>query len=269
MRTFLHILFCALLISLSACNRATFEERVADAEARLGAGDARAALSDYRSIAEKFRDDPRRAGILLRVADLYSTALDDTPSAILAYGEAIKAKPLSQAAQVAHERRAELLEAKGDYEGAIADYSTLLKHFGFGVDAYRYRVLLAGAYISGRNYRQARVEIKQLVEGKDIPDDVREQALFLAAESFFIEGNTERAAEYYQWFLRDFPKSTLAPEVKLHMATCLEEMGYMGMARDLTRSARSEYANEKVVDARLKSIEDRGGTEQSSKPKKK
>ncbi|MFA5811277.1 MAG: tetratricopeptide repeat protein [bacterium] len=246
-------------MTASACSRGSFEEQVAAAEAHLGAGDSRAALGDYQAISERFKGDPRRAVILLRIADLYSGVLDDPTAAIKSYGEAIKDRPLSQAAQAAHERRAAIREQRGDYEGAIEDYSALIKYFGAGVDAFRYRVLLAGIYISARNYRQARVEIKPLVEDKSIPADVREEALFIAAESFFLEGNTQRAAEYYQWFLNDFPKSQLTAEVKLHLATCLEDMGYLGMARDLTRSAGGQYPNKKVVSARIKSIDERGG----------
>lgn len=252
--------FVILAIFLAACSRGSFDERLAAAEAHLGAGNTKAALSDYRSLADHYKGDPRRVEILLRIADLYSTVLEDPETAIRAYGEVISTGPLTQEAQSARERRAALRESRGDYEGAIEDYSLLLKHFGSGENSYRYTVLLAGVYVSDRNYRQARVEIKPLVDGKDVPADVREQALFIASESFFLEGNTQRAAEYYQWFLKDFPKSQLAPEVKLHLATCLEEMGYLGQARDLTNSAQGQYPNKKVVNARLKSIDERGNT---------
>lgn len=265
------LLLCAGIMAMS-CSRGNFDERMADAEARLGAGNAKIALKKYISITKDFKDDSRCAGIFLRIADLYSTTFDDPASAVHFYGEAIDASPLSYASQIARERRAALLEKKGDYEGAIEDYAALIKHFGNGNDEYRYRALLASVYISDRNYRQARIEIKPLVEGKDVPADMREQAVFIAAESFFIEGRQDRAAEFYQWFLNDFPKSSLAPEAKLHFATCLESMGYLGMARDVTRSAAGQYPNKKVIAARIKSLDERGAPmpkEKSEKAKQK
>jgi tetratricopeptide (TPR) repeat protein len=266
-------LIAIALLCVAACGAcskdpSSFDERVAAAEAHLGLGDPEGALSAYRSIAKHFAGDERCAGIFVRIGDLESTVLRDPAKAIQAYGKAIDAAPLSAAAQAARERRAALRAERGDHEGAIEDYAGLLKYYPNDPNRYRYRVLLAGVYLTARNYRQARVELKPLVEAKDTPAEAREQAIFIAAESFFVEGKTERAIEYYDWFLRDFPKSELASEVKLHLATCFEEMGQLGAARELTKGASKEYPNRGVIDARLKSLDDRGKNPQNTRKEK-
>ena len=258
MRSLTTIILIGTLAATAACGRGSFEERRAAAEARVGLGDPKGAVSDYRALARSFREDARRGEILLRIADIQATVLSDPAAALTAYGEAIAGAPLSPAGQLARERRASLREERGDYEGAIEDYSMLLKYAVDDDSRCRYRVLLSGVYLAGGDYRQARVELKQLIEDPKSPPDARERAYFLAAESFFLEGKTGRAIEYYQALLNAFPKSPLAPEAKLHLATCLEEQGYLGFARDVTKGAAKDYPNQKVVDARIKSIDERG-----------
>jgi tetratricopeptide (TPR) repeat protein len=260
MRHSFKIVAILLLLCATGCgtpSSSSFEEQVTAAEAHLGLGNPKAALADYRAIARHVRGDPRRAEILLRIADLEATVLGDPARAIVAYGETIDERPLAATAQIARERRAALREERGDFEGAIEDYAALLKYFPNDSNRYRYQVLLAGVYLSGRNYRQARLEVKPLIELPTTPAEVREQALFIAAESFFLEGKGGRAIEYYEWFLHDFPQSSLAAEAKLHLATCFEEQGQLGAAQELMRSASKEYPNQKAVNARLKSLTDR------------
>ncbi|MFH1829604.1 MAG: tetratricopeptide repeat protein [Pseudomonadota bacterium] len=249
--------FCLLAV---ACSRGdlSFDERASKAEAHIGLGNYVAALHEYNAIAKDFKDDPRHVGILLRIADLHATNLGNTEAALKKYGEVIDENPLSQAAREARERRAVIREQMNDYEGAIEDYSALLKHFGNDSRNMHYRILVAGVYLSMKDYRQAKVEIKPILEDPQVPKDILEQAIFLAAESYFLEGKNKRASGYYRWLLEEFPESKLASEAKLHLATCYEEMGYLGVAGYITESAAKDYPNRGVVDARLKSLKERG-----------
>lgn len=228
------------------------------AEAHIGLGDYVDAINEYRSIADSYKNDPKRAIALFRIADIYATSLNNTEAALKTYEEVIDDSPFSYAARESRERRAALLERIGDYEGAIEDYFSLLKYFGDNVQGMRYRILTAGAYLSMKDYRQARTEIKPIVEDTNAPKDILEQAIFLAAESYFLEGMTRKAAGYYIWFLEEFPESKLASEAKLHLANCYEELGYLGVASNITKSAAKDYPNKKVVDARLESLKARG-----------
>ncbi|MFH0800549.1 MAG: tetratricopeptide repeat protein [Pseudomonadota bacterium] len=251
------VMVCIVLFSLQGCKPRGFDADFKAAEAAVGIGDNDGALNAYRAVVDRYPADPRRCGVLLKIADIYDTSLHDDISAARAYARVIKEYPLSDVSVPARERHALLMEKKGDFDGEIEDYSDLLKHFPESPDRYRYRVLMAGAYLSQRNFGQARMEIKPLLDDRQIPPEVREQALFVAGESFFLEDHPEKAAPYYQQMLREFPNSKLASEAELHFATCAEEMGYLGTARDITRDAARDYPNKKVIDAKLKSIKER------------
>ncbi len=253
------ILLLLIILSTSACFRPkTFDEGVRRAEAKLGLGDVEGSVRVYRQVERLFPKDERRPGVLLRIGDLHGVMKADPRTAAEAYGAVIDQYPLSEASMLARERRAQTLERFGDFDAAIADYSALLRYFPDHADRYRYRVLLAGAYVSQQQTRQARTEVRSLLEGSDTPKGVREQALFVYAESLFLEGRAQEAMPVYQTLLREFPSSDLAGEARLHLATCLEEMGMLGAAQALTQRARPDYPNPKVIETRLKSIDARG-----------
>lgn len=254
------IALLAFCLFISACDRAAldFDSEIAKAEAYVGLGEPDRALYAYRDLAERFEDDPRWAGVMLRISELYSTVFADAKAADETLTRLLDRAPLTEAGRLARLARAGLRESRHDYAGAIEDYTAYLKHFPEREDAMSARLMLSGVYLTARDFRQSRVEIKPLVEGKDVPGDIREKALFLAAESFFLEGNVRRASGYYQWLIKDFPKSELVPEAKLHLASCIEEMGYLGIAEEVTRDAAKDYPNKRVIDARLESIEERG-----------
>jgi TolA-binding protein len=258
MRSFLTIV-SIILIALSACSRGKDDlaDRVAKAEAQIGLSNYLPALNIYNEIVKDYSADPRRAGVLLKIAELQATSLKNTAEAHRVYGEVIAAEPLSEAARIAREKRAMLREREGNYEGAIEDYSALLKHYSGEKRSQLYRVQVAGIYLSMRDYRQARVELKSLFKDPDVPKEVLERAIFLAAESYFLEGKSRKASGYYRWLLEEFPESDLVAEAKLHLATCYEEMGYLGVAGSITKSAE-DYPNRDVIDARMESLRARG-----------
>jgi tetratricopeptide (TPR) repeat protein len=181
-------------------------------------------------------------------------------AAIREYGMIAEEYPLTEPARVALEEKARLEHKEGDAESAIEDLSALLKLYPESSDRFRYRVLLSNVYMSIDKFSQARVELSPLLSDagvKEVPPDVLEQAVFTYAESLFLEDRREEAINWYQAFIENFPRSKVLDEAKLHLATCLEELGHLGAAKNLTSSA-GNYPNKKVVDARLDSINKRG-----------
>lgn len=252
------VLLLTAIVFLCSCTPAGFDVEYRRAEEKIGIGDNEAALAIYKKIAKNYPDDPRRPAVLGQIADIYANLLGDSDRAVEELGRVIEEYPLSEASVLAHEKRAAMLAKNGDIDGAIADFSALIKHFPEHENRYQYRMQLVYAYIAKRNYPQARVELIPLFDEKKLPPTIREQALFAAAESFFLEDIPESAISYYQGFLKEFPNSNFAAEAKLHLATCVEEMGYLGAARDITNEAAKNYPNKKVIDARIESLNKRG-----------
>lgn len=252
------LIFFSIFFLFQGCTAKTFDEEFRTAEEKLGMGDANAALSSLKRIANNYPKDERRPDILLRIADISNLVVGSPSEAVKAYTKLIDSYPLSTYSIVGRERRAAIFESQGNLGMAIADYAAILKYFPDLEDRYRYQLFLGSDYLAQRNFEQAREELKPLVDDRNTPREIREQALFAIAESFFLQDNAEHAIPFYSELLKEFPKSKLTGEAKLHMATCVEEMGYLGPAKDMTREAGKDYPNTKVIDTRLKSIKERG-----------
>lgn len=261
------MIFAVILLS-AGCKPKGFDEDLRDAESKMGMGRQGAAMKMYESIAKRYPRDSRRHEILLKIAEMAEVLEADDKVAIEAYGHVIKEYPDTESARVAHEKRAELRQKNGDIEGAIEEYTALIGIYP-QYESF-YRVLLGGAYIAKVDYTQARVEIGPLFRADLVPADILEQAAFAYAESLFLEDHLEMAIKWYRAFLANFPDSKQADEAKLHLATCLEEMGHLGLASSVMKSA-SGYPNKNVIETRLKSMGERGADNdaKSEKDKKK
>lgn len=253
------LIFMLMILSClgSACKSRTFDSDFRDAESRMGLGHTEDALESYINISKRYHDDPRRPAVLLKIAKLFETDRHDLRTAIDAYGRIIDQYPLTASSRTAREERAKLEQRRGNFDAAIEDLSALLKLFPDSEDHLRYRVLIGGVYLTSGQYSQARAELSPLLLDETVSADILEQALFTYAESFFLEGRSEDARKWYRVFIRNFPDSDLSDEVKLHLATCLEELGRLGAAREVTMSAHG-YPNKDVIDVRLNSIDERG-----------
>ncbi len=240
-----------------ACQKHTFDSDLRDAEARLGLGNARSALSLYKSMSKRYADHEKRPVILLRMGKIYEGQLRNNGKALKLYGEVITEYPLSKVAKVAREWRAALEEKHRNYDAAIEDYEMLVKHSEGSSDYNRYRTLLAGTYLSSGKHSQARVELVPVIDAESVSRDILSKALFIYAESYFLSERPRNAIRWYNALISNFPHSEYADEARLHAATCYEELGKLGAARALTESA-SKYPNKEVIDARLNSIELRG-----------
>ena len=162
-----------IFLSLAGCTSPDFDSQLRKAEERMGIGDVKGTIAVLSDLANRYPDDPRRPGVLLRLADALSL-MDESPKrAIEAYGEVIRLYPLSDASMLARERRAHHFERIGDFDAAIADYAALLKYFPEHADRYRYRVFMAGAFLSKRQYREARDVLRPLLEDQATPPGVR------------------------------------------------------------------------------------------------
>ena len=117
---------------------------------------------------------------------------------------------------------------------------------------------MGSVYLSRRSFGQARGELASLVEDGSTPTNLREQALFAMAESYFLQGRHQMAVKSYGRLLQEYPNSELTGEAKLHLATSLEEMGFLGGAKSVATEAREDYQNERIVDRKLKGIDQRG-----------
>jgi TolA-binding protein len=67
----------------------------------------------------------------------------------------------------------------------------------------------------------------------------------------------QKAIGFFESFLRTYPKSNLAPEVRFGIASCLEEMDKLDVAYHAFAALRDLYPSPKVIDIKLARIKER------------
>ncbi len=257
-----------LSLFIVSCSKFTFEESFKRAESEIGVGNYAEAADIYNRAVLENSKDPRVAVMWLRLGDLYANPMGELIDGLNAYQRAIESQPTSEASRLAHERRAEIFDRVGRPAGIVEEYAALLKFFEGHEEAPRYRMKLGEAYIMTKEFQQARTELRGFVEKSGVPTELRERALFNIGETYFLEGKPGKAVRFYYTAVKENPKSPLAGEAELRIATCLEEMGYLGTAHKFALDAKKRYPNPAIVDERIKGMENRGKGSQKNKDMK-
>lgn len=248
----------AILAFLSSCSSVSLDRRASEAEALLGIGDHEAALDIYHDIAEHCPSYEGCAGVLIRIGDIEADMRGKPEKAIVAYSRVIDLFPIKEAGRLALERRARIYEIDGDSRKAANDYARLLQYF-INSDKYPlYLLRLGESYLAMKNYKQARLELRSLIRSEEIDPKIRQEALFAYAESFFLEGRLGLAEKAYRMLVERYPDSPLIPEANMKMATCQEERGFLGDAKQSLTEIKKDYPNAPVIDARLDAMKKRG-----------
>lgn len=254
-----------ILLFLASCSAPSFEASFRKAESEIGVGNYAKAADIYNRAIRENSKDPRIAVMWLRLGDLYANPMGELIEGLNAYQRAIESQPTSEAARLAHERRAEIFDRVGRPAGIVEEFAALLKFFEGHEDAPKYRMKLGEAYIMTKEFQQARTELRGFVEKSGVPSELRERALFNIGETYFLEGKPGKAVRFYYTTVKENPKSPLAGEAELRIATCLEEMGYLGTARKFALDAKKRYPNPEIVEERIKGMEMRGKGSQKNK----
>lgn len=249
-----------LFLLLVSCRPPDFEKSQKRAQELIGVGDFKKAVGIYNDLLKSSEDDHQKSAIYYELGNLYAYSMSDKVKGLDAYQKCIESSPYSESARLAHERRAEIFEAQGIASEMASEYSDLLKYFPEHENAARYQLRLGEAYIASKEYQQAREELRGFVEQTGVPPELRHRALFDIGETYFLESKPGKAVRFYYAFVQEDPKSPLVPEAKLRIATCLEEMGYLGMAQKFARDAAKSYPNKEVIEKRLKGIKTRTQT---------
>lgn len=251
-------LVAVVLIALTSCSRDSLDRRMEEADAMVGIGNHDAARDIYFDVAASCPKYKRCAEALLRVGEIEANIKGHPENALEAYERVIEFYPLKEAGRIARERRAALFERKGDFLGAAEEYAQLLQYFPNNKNASYHLLRLGESYVALGSYKQARNELQGLVDSSAIEENIRAEAIFAYAESYFLEGRLGLAEKAYQRLIKEFPGSKLAPEARMKIATCREERGQMGDAVRTMEAAKEGYPNEKIIQERLRSMEKRG-----------
>jgi len=246
------ILFTVLA---AGCSPRGDEKAFHQAEDALGRGEYLEAAALYRSFITNYPDSPLAPEGQYKISYIYSRHVRDLKKAMDAYSMLFYLYPESPQAVTAREDRAELFSSRKEYRKAIADYAWLLENGPPEKnDLYRYNIAME--YIKMNDFRQARIELEELL--KNIPSTpLAPQVYYQIATTHYLEGNLEEAVKGYDTVISKFPDNPICIEARLGKATALEEAGSLTEALALLEELKDEYSNTDVVKIRIKSTRER------------
>ncbi|MBI2343159.1 MAG: DUF192 domain-containing protein [Deltaproteobacteria bacterium] len=225
------VAFSLCLLGSLACS-SRIDRAIARADELRGTQQYDAALQAYQQVLQRYHE-PKVAEVLLRVADLYQYNLQDTAGARATYRRITEEWPWQPATVTAYLRLADLAETARDVSGTIEPLEAILRYFPAYPERDQLRHRIGAAYLRAKNYPQARIELTQLLGKEDLIPDVRVLVLFDLAEAFLMDAQPEAAIPYYRQLQDTFPEHPLAERARAQEVACYEDLGEMGMVRQL------------------------------------
>jgi TolA-binding protein len=156
------------------------------------------------------------------------------------------------------------------YDQAIQHYREILKRKTDAPESAEFNFRIAKSYFYLRRFDEAQLIYKQIIE--HFPGSLwAEQALFEVGETYFTRGEQmatstgrdrqkssyQEASESYQKFLAAYPNSTLVPQAKFGIASCLEEMDQLDDAYRAYEALKSTYPSPNVIVIKMTRIRQR------------
>lgn len=241
----------------AACSATRIEHALQKADALRGAQKFAEAETAYKSIIAKFPRRPQLAKVYLRLGDLYFYNLQKNSQAVMQYEVILREWPLSPEAAFVYQHLAELYDQDDRFDRAIEMNEGLIKYFPNHPGVYKSIHAVGVAYLKIKNYSQARMEFKEILDAKDVPEDIVAATWYEMGETYFLEGNESQALNYYKKMIALYPKSDRVPMAKLQMAQCYEELNDMQNAVVLEKGLREEYPDNETIKAKLQQMEKR------------
>jgi len=250
-----------VLLGSFSCSKDPAAEDFARAERMYEKGryrDAAKGSRGFRSIAMKYPESSLAPKALYRSGTIYSLYLKDYDNAIEDFACLIYYYPKHE---LAFDAQVDIIEIYMDrlenYEQAIIEIRKLIEKYPNHKDIDKYQYKLAQCFAYKRDFDQARLEYLILLDS--YPNTkLKPEIYYNIANTYFIEGSgkIDKAVEYYQRLLDEYPKSPLVLEAKFYIAASFEERGDLNEALKRYEELMGVYENENVLKMRIKGVKE-------------
>lgn len=253
---FAAVVLAASVIFLPGCTEKGEEEAFMKAEKSLSEGNYPEALSGYRRFVENYPESRLAPQGQYRIGQIYRRHTGDVKMAMDAYAMLFYLYPDAPQVYLAREDMAEVYSSIDEPRKSIAQYAYLIEN-GPGENRDRYRYRMALEYVKLNDFRQARIELEELLE--DAPSTaLAPDAHYNIALTYHLEGNLEEALEAYERVISSFPGHPLyKKEARLGKAAALEESGRINEAFLLLSELEREYPLSTAVRIKKESVHKR------------
>ncbi len=250
------ILFAIFCLSLTGCGPESAAKRFKNAEQDFGGGRFTEAIEKYDYIANNFQLTPYAPKSWYRIAYIYGHFLENKRKAIDVYYTLISVYPKSPWTLSARRDLAEIYSADGDHTKAVEQYQWILDNMKDSVEGEKYRYIIAEEYFKMNDFMQARAEINELLENAHSKDIIA-KAYFLRANSYYIEGDSNKAIDAYEETISAVPDPKIALKARFNLAKALEGADRLKEALDVLETLKDEYPNKEAVIASMDWIKKR------------
>lgn len=233
------------------------ENRFQKGLALRDAGDSAGAVEQLRELQAKHPESARAPEALLQAAKLLNFSLNRFSDALLVYLSLERDYAATPQAAEARRQIADLYKFRlNDQARAITAYQRLIDDEADGADQLQYEV--ADCYFRLNNFEQARIEFEQQLRNYPA-STLAPEVQFRLAVTHALEGNVDRAMAAYREVPERWPQSPYAIEARFGLATVLEERDRLQEALSLLEALRGSYPNQEALEQRIANLQGRIG----------
>lgn len=252
------ILFLIGIFFQVSCLSGRFDRLVKSADMLRGEKKYDEAAYAYKTIILKYPDDRRTALVIIKLAALYESTLDNKSVPLDLYNSVIHKWPLEALSAEAYKRKGLLLMEQQKYDEAIETFSMATKYFSEYNEWFLFQQQIGKNYLLLKNYPQARIEFSKLIEQSDAPVEFIAQSHYDIGESYFLEGQFSMALSFYKKIVDHFSESDYLILARLMMEECYVELGDMENAVKVHKELESdERLKSPAVRGRLLQLKER------------
>ena len=256
--TLLFVLLFACMMTILSCSQDPVEGQYHRGEALFEKGEFSSAVEVFRKIATYTPDSSWAPEALYQSGLINYLYLKNYEEAVDDFAHLVYYYPKNKNAFDAQAKIVEIYVNKfDDPMQAIVELRKLIEKYPNhdGMDQYQY--MLAQCFYKLRDFDQVRLEYLILIDsfpGSDLVPEV----YYNIANTYFIEGGgkLEKAIEYYQRVIDEYPESEFVHDSRFYIAAATEEVGDLDEAKRLYEELLPTYPNPRVVELRIEGIKE-------------
>lgn len=251
---------------LSGCAVDPAQREFERAERLLSEGSYREAIDQYSYVVSRFGGSAYAPRSQYKIGVIYDRNLSDEKKALNAYSALFFMYPASAEAALARHDVAKIYSRKGEYRKAVEEYQKLLEERPGEQEKVQY--LIAMEYVKMNDFRQARIELTELLDKVSNPA-VAPKILFQIANTYYIEGKMQKALSGYDEIISKYPETDAAIDARFGKAKALDEEGRLEEALSILRGLEGQYPNSEALNKSIELIEKRLKENQGQKKERK
>jgi TolA-binding protein len=218
-------------------------------------GEYTAALEIFQTIYERHPGFYLAPQALYQAGEILHLYQKAYPEAVLTYLLVEKDFPDSEEARQAQRQVAEIYKYRlRDYPEAIVAYQKLFDRGGDPGDRLQYEI--ADTYFRLNNFEQARIEFENLLKNWPQSSLVPE-VRYRIAVAYALDGELKAAEEAFRGVIRDLPDNPFAVEARFGLAGVLEDEDQLVAALEVLEGLRGVYPKTEVLDQKIDQVRER------------